>query len=239
VVADSAKASYDEWHTHYDVDSEAATPWHRLLLGHLQSARDLAGKRVLEVACGRGGLAVRLTGLTDPSPRLVAADLSFTAVAKGKAFSEGRHAPAIAWEVADVQALSHADNTFDTVISCETIEHLPEPRQALAEFARVLKPGGRLLLTTPNYLGLLGLYRAYLRTRGRRYTEEGQPINRLMLLPLTVDWIRCAGLRVDVIAAIGHYLPWPGREPIRFSKVDSITPLKWFALHSLVIAEKP
>jgi hypothetical protein len=103
----------------------------------------------------------------------------------------------------------------------------------------VLKPGGRLFLTTPNYLGPMGAYRAYLRIRGRRYTEGGQPICHLTMLPRTLRWMRDAGLRVSRVDAIGHYLPWPGAPPRALSWMDSMRPLHWFALHSLVVAEKP
>src|SRR5262249_27760351 len=88
----------------------------------------------------------------------------------------------------------------DTVISCETIEHVPDPSRAVAELAQVLKPGGRLFLTTPNYFGPFGLYRAYLRLRRRRFTEVGQPINQLTLLPRTLRWIRRAGLIAKEVA---------------------------------------
>lgn len=239
-VADqvAAKASYDEWHALYDVDSRTDTPWHQMLLAAIDAARDLAGKRVLEIACGRGGLAVRLSQLSVPSPRLVAADFSLTAVTKGRAFARSTSQRSIAWQVGDAQRLGHADRTFDTVISCETIEHLPNPRAAIAEFQRVLKPGGRLFLTSPNYFGPLGLYRGYLRVRGRRFTEEGQPINRFLLLPQTAAWIRKAGLRVVRVNGSGHYVPWPGRPPIRIHVLDA-RPVKWFALHTLVVADKP
>ena len=53
----SAKARYDEWHRCYDVDRATDTPWHRLALAHLDPGLDLAGKQVLEIACGRGGFA--------------------------------------------------------------------------------------------------------------------------------------------------------------------------------------
>ena len=39
---------------------------------------------------------------------------------------------------------------------------------AVKELMRVLRPGGRLFLTTPNYLSMIGLYRAYCRVRGKR-----------------------------------------------------------------------
>ncbi len=67
--------------------------------------------------------------------------------------------------------------------------------------ALVLKPGGRRFSTTPNYLGFFGLYRGYLRVRGRRYTEEGQPIDPVMVLPLTLRWVRQAGLQINEVDA--------------------------------------
>jgi ubiquinone/menaquinone biosynthesis C-methylase UbiE len=234
-----ARASYDEWHDRHEVDREGDAPWHRLVLRHLDPPRDLDRKRVLEVASGCGGFACRLMRAT-PSPScLVAADFSWHAVSRGKAFAVAQGLEAIRWEVGDVQALAHADATFDTVISCDTIEHLPGPQLALMEFARALKPGGRLLVTTPNYLGPMGLYRAYLRATGRRYTEDGQPINRLMLLPRTAAWVRRTRLRVMDVDATGHYLPWPGRLPIEMTRLECSRTLRWFALHSLVVAEKP
>jgi SAM-dependent methyltransferase len=51
--------------------------------------------------------------------------------------------------VADAHALPFADATFEQVISSEVLEHLHTPIKAAAEIARVLKPGGRLVLTVP------------------------------------------------------------------------------------------
>ena len=50
----------------------------------------------------------------------------------------------------DVSALPFGDATFDAVIAGELLEHLDSPDAALPEFARVLRPGGRLVITTPN-----------------------------------------------------------------------------------------
>jgi 2-polyprenyl-3-methyl-5-hydroxy-6-metoxy-1,4-benzoquinol methylase len=238
-IAAQSRERYDAWHDGHEVDRDADTPWHRLVLAQLDPVRDLQNKRVLEVACGRGGFAARLTRMTTPRPRFLAADFSPSAVKKGKAFADGSDlAGAIQWEVVDAQLLSHRDASFDTIISCETIEHLPNPRRALAEFSRVLKPGGRLFLTTPNYMGPMGLYRGYARLTGRPYSEEGQPINNFLLLPRTAGWVRRAGLIVSMVEADGHYLPWPGRPIQTVHMFDAVRPLRWLALHSLIVAEK-
>jgi len=49
----------------------------------------------------------------------------------------------------DLQALSWTDESFDLVLTSETLEHVPDPRQALRETLRVLRPGGRHVFTVP------------------------------------------------------------------------------------------
>jgi 2-polyprenyl-3-methyl-5-hydroxy-6-metoxy-1,4-benzoquinol methylase len=235
-----AKQSYEDWHSRYEVDAESSTPWHRLVKAHLSGSADLAEKRVLEIGCGRGGFACWLASQRPSPMKIVAADFSSTAVQKGRQFASQRALSQIQWEVMDIEAIAHADESFDTIISCETIEHVPKPQKAVQELGRVLKPGGRLLLTTPNYMGIMGLYRMYLYLCGRPFSEEGQPINNLMLLPRTRSMIAGAGLKIKVIDGIGHYLPFPGRPPIEVPVLNNPRPLmRWIAFHSLTIGEKP
>lgn len=49
----------------------------------------------------------------------------------------------------DIQSLSWPDESFDLVLTSETLEHVPDPRRALAESHRVLRPGGRHVFTVP------------------------------------------------------------------------------------------
>jgi SAM-dependent methyltransferase len=66
--------------------------------------------------------------------------------------------------VADLsQPLPLADGAFDTVILSDVLEHVPEPRALLAEIARVLRPGGHLLLNVPFLYGLHELPHDYYR----------------------------------------------------------------------------
>jgi len=234
-----SELAYERWHSPMPVDDETDTPWHCLVKGHLVPTVDLENKRVLEIGCGRGGFACWLAVQLERPAEIVASDFVQTAIDKGRSFAVERGISGITWQINDIQAIPYSDESFDTIISCETIEHVPQPRRAIAELARVLKPGGRMFLTTPNYLGSLGLYRIYLWLAGRVFVEEGQPINNFMLLPRTVTWVREAGMHISTIDAVGHYLPFPGRPPLRFRGVDRPRRLmKWFALHTLIVAEK-
>jgi len=235
----SAVEVYDKWHDRLPVDETADSPWHRMVRARLRPV-DLQGKRVLEIGCGRGGFAAWLARLDAGPSEIVAADFSSAAVDKGRSFAAQNGLKNLTWKVADIQNLGEGDNEFDTVISFETIEHIPDPPQGVRELARVLKPGGRLYLSTPNYLSSIGLYRVYCYLRGKTFDECGQPICHVTLLPKTRRWIRSAGLSIIETNSCGQYLPFPGRPPIelRFAEKPQFI-MRWFGLHSIVVAQKP
>jgi SAM-dependent methyltransferase len=95
--------------------------------------------RVLEVGCGCGELAERI--VREVGADLVAVDQSERMVALTRA----RGVDAI---VGDVQDLPFADETFDCVLAAWMLYHVPDVDQGLAEIARVLRSGGRLVAVT-------------------------------------------------------------------------------------------
>ncbi len=78
----------------------------------------------------------------------------------------------------DLERLPFAAASFDAVLASHVMEHLPRPEKALAEVTRVLKPGGRFLLLTPNRLHYVPLaagllpHRLHLWFNRRRGVEE-------------------------------------------------------------------
>ncbi len=55
-------------------------------------------------------------------------------------------------DVADLLALPYPDDAFDTVLASEILEHVPRDDEAIAELARILRPGGTLAVTVPRWL---------------------------------------------------------------------------------------
>jgi len=77
--------------------------------------------------------------------------------------------------VTDLSRLPFSEDTFDAVLSTQTLEHLAEPAAFLADAARVLRPGGRLYLTAPQCFRLHQAPHDYYRytTFGLRYLVTG------------------------------------------------------------------
>jgi ubiquinone/menaquinone biosynthesis C-methylase UbiE len=144
------ETEYDVWHRRMEkgerVDDALTHPWH---ITTSKLFPDLNGSRVLEIGCGRGEFALWLERRS-PKADITALDFSIGAIglAQKRANEAGSR---VHFEVGDGQALPFATDTFDVLISCECLEHVPRPGEMTREMHRVLKPGGRFVLTTENY----------------------------------------------------------------------------------------
>ena len=107
------------------------------------------GKALLDVACGTGGLAMRIATLTGCSITGVDAHKDAIAAATSLASQRGL-ADRAQFQLADASArLPFPDASFDAITCIDAINHLPNRPALIAEWARLLKPGGRLLFTNP------------------------------------------------------------------------------------------
>jgi SAM-dependent methyltransferase len=130
--------------------------WHRgklLMIDELIRPHLKAGSRLLEIGCGAGNLLLQAT-VAGSYP--MALDLSMQALTFVRSRLEeaksGREAPSdFACTQAVGESLPLGSESFDCVLMSEVIEHLAAPAISIREAVRVLCPGGRLLITTPNY----------------------------------------------------------------------------------------
>ncbi len=126
-----------------------------LLGGKWQAVRqktiDLAqlqpGERVLEVGCGTGDIALRAKACVGPTGQVTGIDPAWPMIQRASA-KAARQGLTIDFQTGVIERLAFPDNTFDVVLSSFMMHMVPEEvkRQGLAEIARVLKPGGRLLV---------------------------------------------------------------------------------------------
>lgn len=194
------------------------------------------GKEVLEVGCGTGLILDRVA---QRAQRAVGIDISkgmlHQAVARGLDVAQG-----------DVTALPFADESFDVVYSFKVLAHIQDIDRALAEMARVTRPGGHLLLEfyNPYSLRYLAKRAAGPKKISRKtdesaiYTRWDTAMDLRRRLPETLRVVDYSGIRIFTPAAAAHKIPLVGRalRSLEFAGRDSL--LKYFGGFLVVIAER-
>lgn len=108
------------------------------------AAADLpADVRVLDAGCGTGHTAL---AFAPHVAEVVGVDLTEAMLAQARALARRRGLANLSFQRGDVERLPFPDGAFDLVTSRYSAHHYPHPAAALREFARVLRPGGALLL---------------------------------------------------------------------------------------------
>ena len=175
------------------------------MLMYRELARDLARRRpgrLLDWGCGWGQVTMLLRERdVDVTAFDIRPDLEAPATAPLERFPE-----IVAHFSPEPVALPFEDGSFDTVLSCGVLEHVPDPEGSVAEIHRVLRPGGMFYVTNlPNRFSytervarLLGLYyhgqlpddRVYTKRTARELVErhgfEVQELRLAHMLPLTL-----------------------------------------------------
>lgn len=169
-------------------------------------AVDPAGAEVLDVAAGPGNVAEAL--VAQGARHVVALDLSYNMLAEGHRRWRGTDI-GIDWVNGDALALPFPDATFDAVTISFGIRNVPDPEAALAEFARVTRPGGRVVVcefAAPTWGPFRTVYTEYLMKALPRvarvvssdptaYVYLAESIRAWPDRRVVADWIEAAGYR--------------------------------------------
>lgn len=174
-------------------------------LAYVAARVPLHGARVLDVGCGAGLLS---EALAQAGAAVTAIDLApeLVKVARLHALESGVE---VEYRVQAVEALAaEAPASYDAVTCMEMLEHVPDPAAVLDACARLLKPGGRLFVSTLNRtpaafaLAIVGAeYVAGLLPKGtHQYRDFIRPSE-------LAAWLREAGLELEDVAGL-MYEPW-------------------------------
>jgi ubiquinone/menaquinone biosynthesis C-methylase UbiE len=171
-------------------------------------ARHGRDRDVLEVGCGTGRLLAPIAGF---ARRAVGVDLSAGMLA---------HARARGLDVVhgSATALPIADASVDVACAFKVLAHVPDVRGALAELARVVRPGGWVLAEFYNARSLRRLVKRVIGARpvsartdeAAVYTRYDRVDRLAGYLPPTLRWVHTRGVRILTPAAAFHELPLVG-----------------------------
>jgi len=170
-----------------------------------EAARAAPGSLVLDAPSG-GGIALR--GLRPGQPvHYVAADISAAVLARARGRAGGRGLTDVALVQADVAALPFSDAAFGRCLSYNGLHCLRVPRAAIAEYARVLRPGGTLRGIT--IVAGTGRWHDAVTWALRRAGVFGPPF----LAHELAGWLSAAGLDEVRISCSGAVAAFSARRP--------------------------
>jgi SAM-dependent methyltransferase len=143
----ASPAAYGDWR--YDSLSRS---WAGFSDSHV------TGKDVLDFGCGDGALSLYLAREKSPR-RIVGVDLDPSAIKRAMSSSASAspgEETCVEFVVGSVDGLPVADQSFDTLVALDCLEHVMSPRPILRDWYRVLRPGGRCLIEWFPYKGPWG-----------------------------------------------------------------------------------
>jgi SAM-dependent methyltransferase len=155
----------------------------------------------------------------------------------------------------DLDRLPFSDGSFDTIISRSVVEHLQHPEQVFREFSRALKPGGRVILSTPNkydYVSVIAMLTPYWfhraavsRIVGVSPDDVFPTLYRANTLATLGTALRRAGLVKAELQAVNHYPVYLMFSPVLFrlgvlwERLTSLHALRFLRGTLLAVFEKP
>jgi len=153
--------------------------------------------------------------------------------------------------VCDITSIPEPDSSFDAILCSEVLEHIPEPTRALGEFARLLKPGGVLILTAP-FASLVHMAPYHYVTGFSRYWyEEHLPRRGFEIVELTPngDWFAYLQQELKRLGSmarrsggwawpLGYLLGVAGALTIELAKGAETADVACFGWHCVAVKER-
>ncbi|HZP66810.1 MAG TPA: methyltransferase domain-containing protein [Rudaea sp.] len=166
-----------------------------------------SGKHWLDLGCGSGVLTRELLAA---GAHVVAVDGSPAMLAAAQAIAPAEQP--VEWQLGDAQRLSSlADGIFDGVLCSSVVEYVDAPDAVLGEATRVLKPGGKLILSVPPTWSTVRMLQKAVRAAARLIGRAPFPylaVSRFEVKPARLrSWFESAGFVVDGVTAFDPVLP--------------------------------
>lgn len=150
------------------------------------------GERILDIGCGN---ARDIIFIVQMGAQVVGVDISEGMVKAAQEEVKSKSIKGVTLQVGDATALDFSDAYFDKVLCSEVVEHIPNAAKAFSEMRRVLKTGGRLVISTPNKVSWYGWERYWLWEKILR-RKWPHPCDEWRSMAEVVNLIENSGLKV-------------------------------------------
>jgi 2-polyprenyl-3-methyl-5-hydroxy-6-metoxy-1,4-benzoquinol methylase len=197
----------------------------------LRTALSLPGRAVLEIGCGPN--PITLFALASRGWEVIAVELS-TDFCRNASELAKRHDLAIRFVNASADATTLESEAFDLVLLTEVLEHVPDEHATLREVVRVLRPGGRLIVSVPNERSL---FLRYLAWRNGFVEENAEHLREYTVARLEAA-VTGAGLRVERKLRVSATVEPPWRAKAAWV-IDRVTVRPEWGLKAALVAVKP
>ncbi len=158
-----------------------------------ETLRPRPGNRILDVGCGEGLAEVAIGRLHISQVKLFGVDLVLSKVLEARA-KTASHNQRVGFAAADACRLPFADGSFDSLYCVAVLQHIGDVPAALAEFARVVAPNGRIIAVEPD--------------NSARYLFSSAPSGQQTFARATTLFAAVTAARTETTdAAIGPKLP--------------------------------
>ena len=189
------------------------------------------GMRVLDLACGTGATSLLAAQAVAPGGRVIGVDLSEAMLerARGKASRAGL-GDVLEFRHGDMLATGFPDGSFDAVVCVFGLVLVPDMEGLVRELWRMVKPGGRLVITTwgPRlWAPMLDAWKAAVAAERPDLIATSDPWERVTDPTALAELLRAAGLPEDGWSVLPEFERWPLRTPRDWWSIVMGSGLRW------------
>lgn len=189
-------------------DDPANTYWERYGRRTVERLKLAPGAHVLDVACGTGASALPAAEIVGPQGHVIGVDFSENLLALARCKAQRRGLDNIEFQFGDMTQLGFAAETFDAVVCVFGIFFVPDMEALVTELWRMVKPGGKLALTTwgPDFFEPLNsVFNQALSRERPDLVSNFRPWDRIITIEALVQLLVDSGAsNIQVIAETGQ-----------------------------------
>jgi len=198
---------------------------------YLSMLGDLAGQRVLDVGCGTGVATREIARRVGQGSLVVGVDPTPVFIEIAERLRQDEMLDSLRFEIGDGRSLAFPDGSFVVALAITVLSHLPEREQVLRELARVLRPGGRLLVVDGDYAANQLAHPDQATTQRIIAAWRERAVDDPHLARRLVSLIAASGFQVEAVRGHVH---------VEAGQVEEATSFMWqwslFALNQALMA---